>query len=110
MSTDAVESKLDTLSQRVARLEAEVAEGATPDLTGLDAAIGEACDAVAALPPSQAEALRPLLDELLDGLAALDHTLRSRFEGVKSELQEHGKRSQAVKAYGQTAGRGRRPS
>jgi len=107
MSAD-IDAKLDRLQTRIERLDAEVATGALADLGGLDTAIAGVCREVAALPAETRRPLQPRLDDLLARLDALEGKLRDQFEGVKAELQAHGRRSQATRAYNQSATRTRR--
>ena len=70
-------------------------------MTGLDREIQALCEAIAAEPTDAAESLRPRLDTLLAGIDRLQALLRDQFEGVQAELQAHGRRSQANRAYAQ---------
>lgn len=93
--------QLDTLNEWVARLEREVADGASVDLTGLDDAVQHACDAVAQAPAGTAAALQPRLTELLNAMDRLESRMREQFDGIRAELQAHGRRSRANRAYAQ---------
>ena len=93
--------QLDMLNAWVARLERDVAEGTEVDLSGLDSEVRQACEAVAQQPEETVAALRPRLTDLLAGMDRLDARLREQFEGIRAELQAHGRRSQANRAYAQ---------
>lgn len=93
--------QLDALNDWVARLEREVADGAEVDLTGLDGEVQRACDAVAQQPQETVAELRPRLSELLAGMDRLEARMREQFDGIRAELQAHGRRSQANRAYAQ---------
>lgn len=99
--TDDVAAQLDALNAWLERLETEVAEGGTPELKGLDAEVQAVCETVAAEPQDTIDALRPKLSELLSGMDRLETRMRDQFEGIRAELQSHGRRSQATRAYAQ---------
>ncbi|RDD62585.1 hypothetical protein [Ferruginivarius sediminum] len=103
-----LETELTTLSRQIEQAESAVAEGADTDLAGLDEQVSRLCREVQALPREDGRALLPTLQELLDGIGRLDAAMKQRFDGVKTELQAHGRRTQAVKAYGRPPSSGPR--
>jgi hypothetical protein len=96
-----VAQDVDALSAWLTQLESAVANGETPDLTGFDAEVQKVCDQVAAEPQATIDELQPLLSELLAGMDRLEAQMRDQFEGIRAELQSHGRRSQANRAYAQ---------
>ena len=99
--TDDVADKIDDLTRWVERLEREVADGAMADLTGLDERVKQACNTVVAASPESREALQPRLVTLLEGIDRLQALMHDQFAGIQAELQAHGRRSQAARAYSQ---------
>jgi hypothetical protein len=99
--TSDLAQQLDSLTTWIARLEDEAANGSPVDLDGLDREVAKACDAVAARPEDEVAALRPNLDALLTAIDRLQKLMRDQYDGIRAELQAHGRRSQANRAYGQ---------
>ena len=99
--TDDVAQQLETLKAWLQRLESQVADGGSPDLKGFDAEVRKVCDAIAAQPQETIDAVQPSLAELLAGMDRLEARMRDQFEGIRAELQSHGRRSQANRAYAQ---------
>lgn len=106
--TATLETRLETLTRRISEAEAAVGEGAQADLSGLEESVGALCDEARSLPAGRGEELRPALDSLLAAIDRLEHTMRAQLETLKDGLRDHGKRTQATRAYGKsTAGEGR---
>lgn len=100
MTTDADEY-LERLETWLDRLEREVADGETVDLSGLDQAVEAACNAVTAAPAESAAHYRSRLSNFLTRIEDLQSRLQAQYEGIQAELQTHGRRSQASRAYAQ---------
>jgi len=99
--TDDVAQQLDALGRWLERLESEVADGGTPDLKGFDAEVRRVCDTIAQQPQETIDTFQPRLAELLAGMDRLESHMRDQFEGIRAELQSHGRRSHANRAYAQ---------
>lgn len=99
--TENMDAELDRLTQRLEQDEQTVLQGGEPDLRGLDAEIEALCGRVRALPREDSGELRGKLQSLLDTVDRLSTAMRSRYDALKDEMQDHGRRAQATRAYGQ---------
>ena len=102
-----IDSEIKALQQWIAKAESAAGRGEPVDLDGLDGRIASLCESVAALPGDEAEGLRPHLGAILADIERLRSALQSQFETVRSQVQDHSRRSEAARAYSQwTAKRG----
>lgn len=99
-----LEARLETLSHQIEQARAAVADGASPELAGLDDQVSRLCRDIHALPRADGQQLLPALQDVLERIEDLDAAMKQRFDDVKAELQNHGRRTQAAKAYGRSAG------
>lgn len=102
-----VEARLAALSRKIEDAEAAVARDGAVDLGRLDGEISRLCADLRALPVDEGQALLPAVESLLAGFDRLEAAMAQRFETLKTELQAHGRRTRAARAYGQQAARGR---
>lgn len=95
-----VQAWLDRLQQRVDLGEAAVGQGEDAELHGLDEDVAAFCGAVRGLPLEAGQRLRPKLEVLLQGVDRLQAMMRERHDAMKDEMQDHSRRAQATRAYG----------
>jgi hypothetical protein len=101
-----IERRLDALRERVAGAVDALATDETVALAPIQADVDTLCSELAALPQAEAARHLPGLQQLSADLDGLEGMMRSRLSGLSAELQRHGTRQQAVRAYGRGPGGG----
>ena len=91
---------LRRLDGMIARARSEIARGGVLDLEPLRAAVNEVCAAIDGLPRDEGRRLRPALVALLDELDGFGGQVESGLDALARELGKHGRRRDAVSAYG----------
>lgn len=80
-----VSGRLKSVQDYVLDCQRRVNQGEIMDLDGLDKAVIGICDAVASLPPAEAQALEDKLGELIGSLEELADAMRARQEEIDGE-------------------------
>jgi hypothetical protein len=101
-----IERRLEALRERVAGAVDALATEEAVALAPIQADVDALCRDLASLPRDQAARHLPGLQQLSADLDGLEGMMRSRLSGLSEELQRHGTRQQAVRAYGRGPGAG----
>jgi len=80
MTQDEVAKRLKTVTDYVRDCERRVAQGDIMDLQGLDNNVIELCDAIAALPKDEGQALEAQMMTLIEDLEKLADVMREQHE------------------------------
>ena len=71
----------------------------SPDLTGLDTIVSEACDLVKTLSAAEREKVKNQMISLMDDITLLTHELRKQQDDLQTALKGNKTHSQATIAY-----------
>lgn len=104
--TAEIAAEIAALHDWITRAAEALAAEEEVDLSGLDARVGRLCARVDALPEADTAALRPRLTAMLAEMDRLQANLRTQHESLRGQLQDHGRRSAAARAYNRAPGRG----
>ncbi|MBI1214324.1 MAG: hypothetical protein GC185_00730 [Alphaproteobacteria bacterium] len=90
--TDAEKGDLASVAERLKQVtdyvmdcERRVTRGEIMELQGLDGSVLEICNAVAALPKSEAETMEAQMGRLIDGLESLAEAIRAQEDATGGE-------------------------
>jgi hypothetical protein len=104
-----IDTRLDRLLADAREVEAALAEGREPATGELEAEIQQVCAEIGALPRETGQTYLPRLQDLTDALERVGGAMRGRLDGIRAELEQHGARQSAVRAYGRAGTPGGAP-
>lgn len=81
MSKEDLAKRLKSIIDYVRDCERRVSQGEIMDLQGLDNNVAEVCDAIASMPPADAQGLETQMSVLIADLEKLANAMRAQDEG-----------------------------
>lgn len=77
----------------------DLANNRSPDLSGLDTVVSEACDLVKTLTEEEREQVKGKMISLMDDITSLTSELKQQQESLEGALRENKSHAQATIAY-----------